>query len=343
MRHLLNTLFVLSQDAYLKLEDENVVVLKEDEQVGKYPLRSLETIISFSYRGASPALMGACAEGGTNLFFLTPTGKFLAQVCGEMKGNVLLRKEQYRISDSPQRSCLISRNMIFAKIFNGRWIIQRALRDHELSVDVQKLRRTSEFLYAHLDEVRTIDSLDRLRGIEGEAASCYFGVFDDLILQNKKDFSYSTRSRRPPLDPVNAALSFSYTLLAGDCAAALSSVGLDPYIGFLHRDRPGRASLALDLMEELRGVMSDRFVLSLINNRLLTKNSFVKKENGAVFLNDDGKKVVLSQWQERKKGEITHPYLKEKLPWGLVPYVQALLLARTIRGDLDEYPSLLWK
>lgn len=343
MRHLLNTLFVLSENAYLRLEDENIVILKGEENAGKFPLRTFEAILSFSNRGASPALMGACAQNGINLCFLTPFGKFLAQVCGEMKGNVLLRKEQYRISDSPERSCGIARNMVFAKIFNCRWILERMLRDHGLSIDAEKIRKASGFLCESFKKARAADSLERLRGIEGEAASCYFGVFSDLILQNKKDFFFSSRSRRPPLDPVNAALSFAYTLLAADCAAALSAAGLDPYVGFLHRDRPGRASLALDLMEEMRGVIADRFVLSLINNRLINRNSFVKKENGAVFLNDEGKKVVLSEWQKRKKDEIMHPFLQEKLPWGLVPYVQALLLARTIRGDLDEYLPLLWK
>ena len=343
MRKMLNTLFITSEDAYLALENENVVVLRGEEKMGQYPLQILENVVSFSYRGASPALMGACAARDIHLCFLTPNGRFLARVCGQSRGNVLLRKTQYRISDDMAKSCLIARNMIFGKIFNCRWVLERMLRDHAMRVDAPSLSAVSAQLQNQLEGVRQIDELDTLRGVEGVASAAYFGVFDQLILNQKDVFRFGGRNRRPPLDRVNAALSMTYTLLAHDCASALESVGLDAYVGFMHRDRPGRASLALDLMEELRPCLADRFVLTLINNRIIKADSFEFRESGAVLLTDDGRRTFVQKWQERKKETITHPYLEEKVPWGLVPYVQSLLLARYLRGDLDGYPPFLWK
>lgn len=343
MRKLLNTLFVTSEDVYLALENENVVSYRNGEKIGQYPLQVLEGIITFSYKGASPALMGACVERGVHLTFLTPSGRILAWAAGPSQGNILLRKEQYRVSDSPAQSCRVARNMIFGKIYNGRWVIERTLRDHALRVDALRLREASAHLQGQLKPLLTTENLDTLRGMEGEASSCYFGVFDELILNQKEDFHFTGRSRRPPLDRMNAALSMTYTLLTHDCAAALESVGLDAYAGFMHRDRPGRTSLALDLMEELRAPLADRLVLTLINTRVLQKQHFRTQSDGAVLLTDEGRKALLTAWQTHKKEEITHPYLKEKLPWGLVPYVQALLLARHLRGDLEEYPPFLWK
>ncbi len=343
MRKLLNTLFVTSEDAYLALENENVVVYRDGEKVGQYPLQVLESILCFSYKGASPALMGACVQANVHLTFLTPNGRMLAWAAGESRGNVLLRKEQYRVSDSEGRSCRVARNLIFGKVHNSRWVLERTLRDHALRVDAQKLREASAHLQAQLSPMLAADSLDALRGMEGEASACYFGVWDEMILNQKEDFRFTGRNRRPPLDRVNAALSMTYTLLTHDCAAALESVGLDAYAGFMHRDRPGRESLALDLMEELRAPLADRLVLTLINTRVLQKQHFRMQSGGAVLLTDDGRKVLLNAWQTRKKEEITHPYLKEKIPWGLIPYVQALLLARNLRGDMQEYPPFLWK
>ncbi|MDO5377089.1 MAG: type I-C CRISPR-associated endonuclease Cas1c [Clostridia bacterium] len=343
MRKLLNTLFVTSEDVYLALENENVIVLAGEERKGQFPLIMLEGIISFSYKGASPALMGACARRGVELSFMTPNGRFLARVCGEERGNVLLRKKQYRISDSPEESCRIARCMIFGKTYNSRWVLERAIRDHAMRIDVDKMKEASGLLAASLEPILNQTDLDALRGIEGQNAAAYFGRFDDLILNQKDVFHYEERSRRPPMDRVNAMLSFVYTLLTNDCAAALEAVGLDAYVGFLHRDRPGRVSLALDLMEELRAVFADRLVLTLINTKAVRREHFVRQESGAVLLNDAGRKVVLSAWQSRKREEITHPYLKEKMYWGLVPYVQALLLSRALRGDLDDYPAFLWK
>lgn len=343
MRKLLNTLYVMTESCYLTLDGENIVVLDGEKTMGRFPLHTLENIICFSYKGASPALMGACAERKIGMSFFSPRGKFLARTTGKEYGNVLLRKEQYRISDSDDRSCSYAKNMITGKIFNSRWCIERTIRDHAYRVDVEKLKQISQTLYATLPKVENASGLDELRGTEGKAAEQYFSVFDDLILNQKEDFSFYTRNRRPPLDNVNAVLSFAYTILAGDCANALESVGLDSYVGFMHGDRPGRTSLALDLMEELRPVLGDRFVLTLINTKALRSEHFEKQKDNAVLLNDEGRKVFFNAWQNHKKEKITHPFLKEKIEWGLVPYVQALLLARTIRGDLEEYPPFLWK
>lgn len=343
MRKMLNTLYITTPEVYLALEDRNVVAVKDDETLGRFPLHTLESILYFGYKGASPALMGACGEMGIGLCFFTPNGRFQARVCGETRGNVLLRKEQYRISDDEARSCLIARNMIVGKVHNAHWLLQRATRDHPQRVDVEGLKRTCERLKGALPVIAACEALDTLRGLEGETAARYFGSLGQLVLQNETFFAFDSRNRRPPLDPFNAMLSFAYTLLSHDCKAALEAVGLDPYVGFLHRDRPGRASLALDLMEEMRGWVAERFVLTLINNRVIHTKHFHRSENRAVRLDKDGRKLVLAAWQERKRDEIQHPYLKEKIPWGLVPYAQATLLARHIRGDLDAYPPLLWK
>ena len=343
MRQLLNTLFVTSEDIYLSLDGENVVANRDKTVAARYPLHTLSSIISFSYPGASPALMGACAQRGISLSFCTPRGKFLARVTGESNGNVLLRRTQYRIADDPMQSCVIARNMIFGKVYNARWSIQRTRRDHGLRVNSNHLGEVSDQMKALLPQLLCQDNLDSLRGLEGAAATAYFSVFDQLILNDQSVFFFHSRSRRPPLDPVNALLSFSYSLLSHDCASALESTGLDSYVGFLHRDRPGRSSLALDLMEEVRPCIADRFVLSCINNHIFRKSDFDYRENGAVFLNESGRRTFLKKWQERKKEIITHPFLDEKVPWGLVPYLQAMLLARYLREDLESYPPFLWK
>lgn len=343
MKKLLNTLYVMTESCYLTLDGENIVIQNGDQTLARFPLHTLENIICFTYKGASPALMGACAERKIGMSFFSPRGKFLARVTGKEYGNVLLRKEQYRISDSEEKSVLYAKNMITGKIFNSRWSIERTLRDHAYRVDAEKLKHISNVLYDTLPDTDRVQKLDELRGIEGKAAEQYFSVFNDMILNQKEDFAFTTRNRRPPLDNINALLSFVYTILAGDCANALSSVGLDPYVGFMHRDRPGRNSLALDLMEELRPVLADRFILTLINTKAIQAEHFEKQKDNAVLLNDAGRKVFFNAWQNHKKETITHPFLKEKIGWGLVPYVQALLLARTVRGDMAEYPPFLWK
>lgn len=343
MRHLLNTLFVTSEDAWLSLDGENVVVNREKSAVARFPLHTLQSIICFSYAGASPALMGACAERDVGLSFCSPRGKFLARTSGPSRGNVLLRRAQYRAADSPAESCRIARCMIFGKVYNARWSIERTRRDHKPRIDEARFQAVSESLRELLPRILSAEDSETLRGLEGAAATGYFQLLDDMLLREKEEFFFHGRSRRPPMDNVNAMLSFAYSLLAHDCASALESVGLDAYVGFLHRDRPGRSSLALDLMEELRPCMADRFVLTAVNNRIVTPADFVREESGAVRLTEEGRRNFLKQWQTRKQETITHPYLGEKLPWGLVPYIQALLLARDLRGDLDEYPPFLWK
>lgn len=343
MRKLLNTLFVTTPDTYLALDGENIVIKKEAEIIKRYPLHNLEGVCTFGYTGVSPALMGFCADRNIALTFMTGSGRFLARVIGEDRGNVILRKEQYRISDDENRSALVSRNLIFGKIYNSKWILERATRDHPMRLDVDRIKRITSSLSETLTSVRQVEDLDVLRGMEGTVATQYFSAFNDLILQQKQDFVFRGRSKRPPLDKVNALLSFAYTLLSHEVSWALEAVGLDAYVGFMHRDRPGRASLALDLMEELRGVYADRLVLSLINKKMVTASGFYTKENGAVLMDPDTRNQVLKAWHDKKQEKILHPYLQEKISWGLVPYAQALLLARYIRGDLDEYPPFLWK
>lgn len=343
MKHLLNTLFVTSEDIYLTLDGENVVAKKGDDIAARYPLHTLQNIVTFAYPGASPALMGKCADNSIGLAFCTQSGRFLARVSGENNGNVLLRREQYRRADDEESSGNIAKTMIFGKIYNSRWSIERTVRDHALRVNEESLSAASETLQGFLTSVLSENRVDNIRGLEGVAAAAYFNVFDELILGDKDYFRFSSRSRRPPLDPVNAMLSFAYSLLTHDAACALESVGLDPYVGFLHRDRPGRMSLALDLIEELRPCIADRFVLTMINSRRIKPSDFIIQDSGAVLLTDEGRRTFLSGWQERKREQITHPYLKEKTEWGMVPYLQALLLARYLRGDVDGYPPFLWK
>lgn len=306
MKKLLNTLFVTTENAYLSLDGENVVIFIEQEERTRFPLHTLEQIISFSYSGASPALMGGCAKRGIGLCFCRPNGRFLARAVGELNGNVLLRRTQYRWADDAGQSLSIAKNMISGKVYNARWSIERTKRDHALRVDADKLSATSEYLQKGLSRVKRAESMEELRGVEGECAAAYFRVFDDRILHEKDAFFFHARSRRPPLDRVNALLSFAYALLSNDCAGALESVGLDSYVGFLHRDRPGRASLALDLMEELRAPVADRFVLTQINTRAIKSADFLERESGAVGLTDEGRKkfMELGRSENERKSRI---------------------------------------
>ena len=299
MKHLLNTLFILSEDIYLSLDGENVVANRDQQAVARYPLHTLQNIVTFSYAGASPALMGACAQRQIGFALCAPGGRFLARVCGGSAGNVLLRRTQYRVADDPAQSCQVARTMIFGKLYNARWSIERTRRDHALRVDEARLSEASRQIQELLPQVKEEVSLERLRGLEGVGSSAYFGVLDHLILHDKETFYFHGRNRRPPLDALNALLSFAYSLLAHDCASSLESVGLDAYVGFLHRDRPGRTSLALDLMEELRPCMADRFVLTLINNRMIHADDFQRTESGAVLLTDAGRRTFIKGWQEK--------------------------------------------
>lgn len=342
MRKLLNVLFVTQPDTIVNLETDNVCVKKEGEVLLRVPLLNLEQIILFNYFGATSQLLGECAKRKISISFLSEYGKYLGTFQGESSGNVLLRREQYRIADD-SRALGYAKNFIFGKLHNQKWVIERGIRDYSLRIDTEKLKKQSQYIGEQLTRVLILENDESLRAAEGNAAHNYFTAFDELILKNKDYFKFTTRNRRPPIDAVNALLSFAYTLLASECRHALEVVGLDSYVGFLHSDRPGRASLALDIMEELRPHFADRFVLSLINRNEVTELDFEHQSSGAVFLSSDSRKKFLSSWQNRKKEEITHPFLKEKVEWGLVPYCQALLLARSIRGDLDGYPPFLWK
>ena len=332
-----------SENSYLGLDGENVVVYDDKKEIGRVPLHNLEGIVSFGYRGTSSALMGACADKNISLCYLTPQGKFLARITGKIKGSVILREQQFLSCKDETIRLRIAKICILGKVYNARWVLERAVRDHSMQIDAEAVKTASLQLKSFLDYIQNAKSIDQLRGYEGEAASIYFGVFDELILQQKKDFIFQGRNKRPPLDNVNAMLSFVYTLLTNQITSALETVGLDPYVGYMHTDRPGRASLSLDLIEELRAVMADRFVLSLINKKIVNGKDFTRKENGAVLMDTESRKKLLSEWQNKKKEMITHPYLKEKMEWGMVPYVQAMLLARFLRGDLDGYPVFLWK
>ena len=343
MKKLLTTLYITIPDAYLALKGENISIIKDEKSIGRVPLHNLEGICTFGRQGASPALMAACIERDIAITFLTTNGRIRGRVIGPSNGNVVLRKTQYRMSDDEVKSAQIARHFLVGKIYNSKWTLERMTRDHGLRIDVGKFKKTSAYLTESMNQLMPIEDLEVLRGIEGNAASAYFSLMDDMILQQKEDFFFKGRNRRPPLDNVNALLSLTYTLLSADVGAALESVGLDAYVGFLHRDRPGRMSLALDLMEELRSVFADRFVLSIINKKQIQASDFVKKESGAVIMTDEARKKVFELWHNKKDEKITHPFLKEKISWGLVPHAQALLLARYIRGDLDAYPPFLWK
>ncbi len=343
MKRLNNTLYVTNPEAWLSLDGETILVQKGEETLGRVPLINLDGVVCFGYRGASPALMGACAERGIDLSFLTPHGRFLSRVAGPVRGNVLLRKAQYDWAARPERALPLARMFLTGKIVNARWRLERAKRDHPQRVDAEAVRAAVEEMRSALSLLGAADSIESLMGLEGIAAKAYFGAFNHTILRGESAFRFDGRSRRPPMDRVNALMSFAYSLLTGEIAGALEGVGLDPYVGFLHQLRPGRLSLALDLLEELRAPVADRFAVTQINLGVVAAEDFSQKENGAFYLKDDARKRFLAAWQKFKQEPLTHPFLKEKIQWGLVPHAQALLLARHIRGDLDAYPPFFWK
>ena len=338
MRKLLNTLYVTTPESYLHRDGENIVIKVGNEERFRIPVHNLEGIICFGHMGASPHAIQLCMDNNVGLSFLTPYGKFLGRVNGRVKGNVLLRRTQYRVADNPQASLEIAKCFITGKIVNCRTVLGRSIRDHGEVIGRERIRCADSLLIGNLMNVESCTSADALRGIEGNCAKFYFDVLDELILKQKNDFFIHERNRRPPRDNMNALLSFLYTLLAHDVESALETVGLDPYVGFFHTDRPGRASLALDMMEELRPFIADRIALNLVNRQQVSGNDFLRKEGGGVIMTDMGRKEVLGAWQKRKQDEITHPYLNEKIPIGLLPYVQSILMARFLRGDIDGYP-----
>lgn len=346
MRRHLNTLYVTSEGAWLRKDGENVVVKVEGAERGRVPMHLLGGIVCFGAIGITPALMGHCAEQGICISLLGRNGRFLARVEGPVSGNVLLRRRQYRIADDAEDTAALVGNILTGKLLNQRTVVRRALRDHGDKMPEESRKRLLDCerrLTNTARRTRKQSSTDKLRGIEGEAAQAYYRAFPELIRNVNSAFEFKGRSRRPPLDPVNALLSFLYTLLVHDCRSALESVGLDPAVGFLHRDRPGRPSLALDLMEELRPVFADRLALSLINRRQLSSKDFNTSISGAVTMRDEARSKILVAYQERKKDEIVHPFLKETTTFGLIPHVQAKLVAKCLRKDIDGYPPFLWK
>lgn len=343
MKKLLNVLYVTTPESFLKKDGENVVVSLNGKDTFRVPIHNLESIVCFGHQGASPSLMGFCAENNVGLSFLSPNGYFYARVHGKVQGNVLLRKKQYRISDSEENSLDIAKSCILGKIINSRSIIERACRDYKEKVDYVALKQVADKLKYKAKKLSQCQTLDELRGEEGYAARAYFSIFDHLILNQKTSFYFKERSRRPPRDNMNALLSFLYTLLVHDLQSALESVGLDPYVGFLHQDRPGRPSLALDLIEELRPFLADRLALSLVNTKRINGKGFLGKVSSGIIMNSETRKKVINSWQKRKQEELKHPFTNEKIKVGLIPYVQALLLARYLRGDIDTYPPFIWR
>ncbi|MCG8338714.1 MAG: type I-C CRISPR-associated endonuclease Cas1c [Proteobacteria bacterium] len=343
MKKLLNTLFVTTEGAYLHKERETVVVEVDRKKVLQLPLLSLSNIFCFGRITLTPQFMLACSEKGIGVAYFSEYGRFQARIQGPQTGNVLLRREQYRWADNFEKSSDVARFVIASKLANSRTVLQRTLRNNpqcegevDLKISVAELKRT-------IAKIQNITDLDVLRGKEGEGANSYFKVFHHLIVQQKNDFTFTGRNRRPPRDPVNALLSFIYAIVLQDCVSALEGVGLDPYVGFLHRDRPGRQSLALDLLEEFRAFLGDRLALSMINLQQLKKSDFKFTENGAVLMSDEARKTLLSAYQKRKQETIKHPVLKENIKIGLLFHAQALLLSRHIRGDIDYYPAFLWR
>ncbi len=349
MRKLLNTLYVTTPEAYLSKNGENVVVSVDGKEIFRMPIINLEAIMTFGYQGASPGVMKLCADKGVALSFYTPRGRFISRVQGPVKGNVYLRQRQYAILGDDMERRRLSSRFIYGKLYNSRAVLRRFVRDYGENPEASAVEEAGEAIRAINRHVVSKPDLDTLRGHEGMAANQYFGVFQNLLLNRDKCFAFDGRTRRPPTNPVNAMLSMGYSMLANDCASALEGVGLDPAAGFMHSLRPGRASLALDLMEEMRAYIVERLVISLINTRQFSQSDFkIHADPGeeietSVVFTDTGIKKFLQAWQNRKKTEITHPFLGEKMKLGLLPHVQAMMLARNLRGDLDDYPVFLMK
>lgn len=343
MKHHLNTLFVFTQESYLAKDGEAVAVRVENEVKLRIPVHNLGGIVCFGLVGASPRLMAMCAEQGVSISFCTQNGRFLARCSGFTSGNVLLRREQYRWADDPERGAAVVRSMLLGKFANSRTVLQRAARESDAPDAAARLTAAADRLLGSIAAARSASSTDALRGVEGDAANVYFGVFQDLIRTREQEFAFTNRSRRPPLDRVNSLLSFLYAMLAHDARAACESCGLDASVGFLHVDRPGRPGLALDLMEEFRAFLADRLAVSLINLGQVKPAGFIVTESGAVEMTENTRKEVVAAYQRRKQETIIHPFLQERTTIGLLIHLQARLLARHIRGDLDAYPPFLWK
>lgn len=343
MKRFLNTLYITTQKTYLHKKGDAVEVVVGNEVKATIPMITLDSIVCFGNVSVSPFLLGAAPEHNITISFLSENGQFLARVQGPVSGNVLLRKEQYRISDDKEKSTAIAKYFIIGKIANQKTILQRAIRDHKEKIDIESIQIAIKLLSRTLTRIEEETDLDRLRGIEGDAAETYFSVFNELIVSQKDTFIFKGRNRHPPLDNVNAMLSYVYTLLYHDMISALETVGLDPAVGFMHRDRPGRLSLALDLMEEFRAFFADRLVLSLINRNQVTSEQFEISASSAVVMNDNARKILINAYQKKKEIVVTHPYIDKKMYLAILFHTQARLLARCLRGDIDGYPVYIWK
>lgn len=340
MKKLLNSLYIIDETAYLSLDGEDIVCRCEDKEKFRMPLSNIEDIYCFNYLGCSPALMGKCADSGINISFISPSGKFLARVQGKTKGNIFLRKAQFEQFSVPD--ILLAQNTVSSKLSNTRYLIKRSIRDNPQLDDDGELSKCIKYLESGIERVYELKDTETIMGVEGSCAKAYFNIFDRLILHQKEDFFVSGRTKRPPLDPVNAVLSFLYTIMTSSYTSALESVGLDSCYGFYHALRSGRSSLACDLVEETRCI-AERLTLTLINLKKLNIDDFEKQESGAIYLNKEGKRKVLTAWQEKKRSMIIHPYLNEKIQLGILPFVQSSLLAKYIRGEIAEYPCYLMK
>jgi CRISP-associated protein Cas1 len=343
MKKHLNTLYITSPDAFIRKEGETFVVEVADKKALQAPVHTIENIVCFGFKPVTPALMAYCAENNIGISYLSTTGRFLARVYGAQKGNVLLRKAQYAAADSVDKSLTVAKNIVAAKVSNSRNILQRHVRNHPDAENIVEVEKTITVLANYLSIIKNTKDPDTLRGHEGECASLYFGCFNSMITSQKTDFQFTVRSKRPPLDNINALLSFVYVILANDIRSSLETTGLDPQVGLFHRLRSGRPSLALDLMEELRAYIADRVVLSLINLKQISISDFEIRETGEIRLTDRGRKEVLTAYQKRKDEIIEHPFIEEKITVGLIPHIQSMLLARFIRGDMDEYPPFYIK
>lgn len=343
MQRFLNTLYVTTQKTYLHKKGEAVEVIVDDEVKASIPMINLDSIVCFGNIYVSPFLLGSAPEHNITISFLSESGRFLARVQGPVAGNVLLRKAQYRVSNDKEKSAQVAKFFITGKIANQKTVLQRAVRDHKEKIDVNRIQSAILSLNRNIEKIERETDLDRLRGIEGDSAETYFSVFDELITSQKDDFKFAGRNRRPPLDNVNAMLSYVYTLLYHDMISALEVVGLDPAVGFMHRDRPGRLSLALDLMEEFRSFFADRLVLSLINRNEISGNQFETSASGAVIMNESARKKLITAYQDKKKSVLNHPYVEKKMHLAILFQTQARLLARFLRGDIDGYPVYIWK
>ena len=340
-RELLNTLYVTTQGAYVHLDHETLKVEVGEETKLRVPVHHLGSVVCFGRVSVSPAAMAQCAQDQRDLVFLSRSGRFRAKVVGPTSGNVLLRLAQHQAYQDHEQAISIARNIVAAKVQNARLLLMREARQTEDEESEDALRAAAGEMGSVIEALPKTVDMDAIRGHEGYAAAVYFSVFNRLIRTSEAAFTFDGRNRRPPRDPVNAILSFLYSLIQVECQAACEGVGLDPQIGFLHAVRPGRPSLALDLMEELRAAVADRLALTLINRRQLTPKHFSGSAGGGVSLNDEGRKTVLAAYQKRKAEEVRHPVVQSKTPIGLIPHLQARLLARHLRGDMEYYPAFV--